>query len=464
MKIPFGKTFSVTPAQLKDGIAQGLVDGYIDYDGAYRSRLGLQEYQTVTADSIDGVYVDTSNNEYVVAGGIVYMNGIACTGSALNIGTPCTFAEDTSSIFIAHGGRIAQVNTSTKVVSLLATASAPDNVTHVIYLQGYLLANGTGGVTGDTYFTGPYTLVEYLDTWEVYNNESLPDGCRAVMEDGQLAYNFGTRSVEVSINDGVTPWGKYGQSYIPYGIHAAYSVAKADNTFYWLGVADNALRVMKMQSGSAKTLSTPYDSVINTLSSTTDAYGFTCGIEGHTFYVLQFPSEELTLVYHIQSDAWYRWGYYDLLTAKYRGFLGCCHAYNPATNKNLVGIRNSGTVASMEGFTDLGDLIRFELTSGNVKGDTYRNKRGARLRFQLQRGTTTSPTAEPVFRWQRRDNGGNWMPERSVSLGKIGQYEYIAQLDRLPVYRERQHRLVFTESTCQFVFVEAEESTKVSKD
>lgn len=464
MKIPFGKTFNITPAQLRDGVAQGLVDGYIDYDGSYRSRLGLASYQTVTADAIDGIYVDTIFNEYVVAGGVVYVNGTACSGSPLKIGNNCVFAEDTTYVYVAHGGRIAKVDPVAKTVSLIASASAPNFVTHVVYLQGYLLANGIGGAVGDTFYTGPYTLVEYLDTWEVYNNESLPDGCKAVMEDGQLVYNFGSKSVEVSINDGVTPWGKYHQSYIPYGIHAANSVAKADNTFYWLGVADNALRVMKMKGGSAVTLSTPYDSIINTLGTTTDAYGYTCGIEGHTFYVLQFPTEELTLVYHLQSDAWYRWAYYDVTTATYKAFLGCCHAYNANTNKNLMGIRNSGIVASMEGFTDLGDLIRFELTSGNVKGDTMRIKRGSRLRFQLQRGTTTSVTDEPYFRWQRRDDGGSWSPERNVSLGLKGHYDYIGQLDRLPVYRERQHRLIFTESTCQFVFVEAEDNSKAGDD
>jgi hypothetical protein len=129
-----------------------------------------------------------------------------------------------------------------------------------------------------------------------------------------------------------------------------------------------------------------------------------------------------------------------------------------------MGIRNAGTIATFEGFTDLGALIRSELTSGNVSGGTYVRKKSARMRFQLQRGLTTSATAEPTFQWQCRDDGGLWQPLRSLSLGKIGQSDYIAQMERCGIYRERQHRIVFTDPTCQFVFVDVEETNTLLKD
>jgi hypothetical protein len=345
-------------------------------------------------------------------------------------GKLCTFAEDSNFVYIANGGNIAKVDVSAKTLTLITGPTSPTKVTHVAFIQGYLVANGASGVAGDTFFTGPSTIADYLTSWEVYNNEALPDGNLAVMEDGQFIYNFGNKSVEMSVNDGVTPWAKYASGFVPYGIHAPNSVVKADHTFYWLGSADNALRVLKMTGGAAQEVSTPYDSIINSLVKTDDAYAYLCGTDGHTFYTLQFPTEGLTFVYHIQNDCWYQWAYYNTTTARYESFLGRCNAYNSNLSKNIMGIRNAGTIATFEGFTDLGALIRSELTSGNVSGGTYVRKKSARMRFQLQRGLTTSATAEPTFQWQCRDDGGLWQPLRSLSLGKIGQSDYIAQMER----------------------------------
>ena len=468
MKIPFGKTFSITDAQLKDGIAQGLVDGFIDHDNAYKSRNGLTEFCNVSEYPIDGMYVDTYGNAIAVSDGLVYTvstTGVktVCTGDRLNSGVPCTFCEDDNYVFIGHGGYIAKVDVGARTVSLINTATAPQGVTHVKYIQGYVVSNGTSGIPGDTFFTGPFTIADYLTVFEVFNSEALPDGCLAVETDGQFIYSFGQRSVEIANNDGVTPWSKYSIGYIPYGIHAPYSLTKIDSTFYWLGVGDNSLRIMRITGGNVKTVSTPYDAIINKLGTTLDAYGYTCGIDGHTFYVLQFPTEQLTLVYHIQMDAWYRWAKYDTDNAVYRGFLGRCQVYHPTINKNLIGT-TTGTIATLDGFSDLGGVIRFELTSGNVTGETYKQKRAGRMRFQLQRGRTTSATSVPYFNWQHRDDGGNWAPERQVSIGALGNYGYLGQLDRLGIYRERQHRLIFTDDTCQFVFIDCEEQTKLLQD
>jgi hypothetical protein len=470
MKVPFGKTFTVTPAQLRDGIAQGVVDGFQDHDGAYKSRSGLTEWSTgISGTQCDGIYVDTNGRTVSVSDGIVYVtgsNGVAraCTGETLNSGVLCTFCEDGSYVFIGHGGYIAKVDTGTRTVEFLNTATAPEGVTHVAFIQGYLISNGSNGVAGDTFFTGPSTIADYLSVFEIFNNESLPDGNLAVMQDGQFIYAFGPQSVEISYNDGVTPWAKYSSSFIQYGIHARYSVVSIDNTFYWLGVADNAIRVMKMQGGVAKTLSTPYDAVINQIPITTDAYAYSCGILGHTFYVVTFPNNKMTLVYHIQMDAWYRWGWYDSENAEYKAFAGRCHAFNSVVNKNLMGTSLGANISEFSGFTDIGNPIRFELTSGNVRAETYKAKRASRMRFQLQRGVTTSPTAVPYLRWQHRDDGGAWSAERNVSLGSLGQYGYLGQLDRCGIYRERQHRIVFDDPTCQLVFVEIEEQTKLLKD
>jgi hypothetical protein len=115
MKITFPNKFNVTAAQLRDGIAQGVVNGYQGIDGYYYSREGFAAWCSDIINPIDGLYVDTAGHIIAVSAGHVYViatdgTSTVCTGDLLNTGNLCTFAEDTSHVFIGHGGYIAKVD------------------------------------------------------------------------------------------------------------------------------------------------------------------------------------------------------------------------------------------------------------------------------------------------------------------------------------------------------------------
>ena len=55
-----------------------------------------------------------------------------------------------------------------------------------------------------------------------------------------------------------------------------------------------------------------------------------------------------------------------------------------------------------------------------------------------------------------RNDGGAWSNEHQMSLGQVGQHEYIARLKRLGQYRVRQYEFGHTDDS-DFILISAEE-------
>jgi hypothetical protein len=63
----------------------------------------------------------------------------------------------------------------------------------------------------------------------------------------------------------------------------------------------------------AQFISSPtLDYQLSTYATTSDARGFYAVIEGHDWYVLTFPTQNITWVYDISTGFWFEWESYDL--------------------------------------------------------------------------------------------------------------------------------------------------------
>lgn len=461
-KIDFGKPYpNIDPVEFRDGVAAGLRDGYRNEAGNFIKRQGHAAFTEGLAGPCEGQYETISGKVLAVAGGVVYElaasgTKTAYTGNALNTGTPCVFAEDGSNVFIAHGGKIAKLNTGAKTVALLG-GNSPDGVTHIVFQKGYLLTNGTSGIAGDTFYSDDKTNgYEASNSWEVFNNEALPDGCNALVAGWEEIYALGSHSVEVSYNDGTTPWAVLSGASMQYGCLAPYSIAMADNTLFWLSNADNARRIVKLQQRTPQIISTPYDRVLQDLSAVTNARAWIITINGHSFYVITFPTADITLAYNIRADEWSQWGYWDTGQAEYQRHKINSHAYISGWNKHLIGDRSTGIIHTLGGLTDNGNAIRFELTSGHNSHGTDRKKRSKRILYKVKRGQTTG-TSEPQFSVRYRDDGGAWSNEKVLSLGKKGETDFFVKTRRGGTYRQRQYQVIHADTSTDFILVSAEE-------
>lgn len=461
-KIIFGlANQNIDPAEYVDGISPSVRDCYrTQYGGAehFPKRPGLTQFATdSSANATQGRYETFGGKVLEVIGGQVYelSSGgtlTAYSGSTLNSGTHCVFTEDFSNVFIAHGGRIAKVDTSAKTVSLLG-GNSPTGVTHISFSKGYLLCNGlvSGGVVGDTNFSDDTANgYEASDSWEVFNNERLPDGCNAVVAgwDAEV-YSFGPNSVEVSYNDGVTPWAVLQGAYMQYGCLAPYSVSIVDNTLFWLTEADGARRIVKMVNRAPQVISTPFDKLINSFQTVSDAVGWIQQMRGFSFYVITFPSADVTLAYKLDDQSWSELTYYNTVTASYERYRGANALYIRSWNKTLVGDRETGIVYEQTGLSDNGDGIRMELTSGQMEMGTFKAKKEKLLYFRVKRGYEEGGT----FGYRVRDDHKQWKNEKAVSLGALGTTKpYVKRLSG-GVFRSRQYQIIHSDIGTDFIFL-----------
>jgi hypothetical protein len=456
-KVIFGlANKNIDPAEYHDGIAASVRDCYrvqVGQDEHFSKRLGLTALASIGSDATQGRYETFGGVVLEVIGGNVYELSSAgaltiYAGGALTKNTPCVFTEDFGHVFIAHGGEVARVDTSAKTVELVTTG--PANVTHITFSKGYLLCNGLlpGGIEGDTNYSDDVS--NGYTSWEVFNNERLPDGCNAVVSgwDAEV-YSFGPNSVEVSYNDGSTPWAVLQGAYLQYGCLAPYTVTIADNTLFWLSESDGARRIVKMVERAPQIISGPFDRMLNDMATVSDAVAWTQQQRGFSFYVISFPSEDITLAYKLDDGTWAEWGYYNPETASYERYRGGNARYIRAWNKTLVGDRSTGIVYEQSGTSDNGEAIRMEITTGQMESGAFKTKKEKGLLFRVKRGYGDGGT----FQYRVRDDNGQWRNEKSLSLGVLGNTKPYIKTPSGGVFRSRQYQVVHSDIETDFIFM-----------
>lgn len=472
-KIDFGKPYpSITAQQLRDGVAQSLIGGYIDVDDSYVKFPGLTTFATTAAANakIDGLFETQAGLVLVVSGGLVFelaSNGTlsaAYTGAAITSGN-LSFAEDAAgTVMIADGGKLARVDTGANTVTRLGSAS-PSNVTHVCWMRGFFLCTG-GGVAGDSnYSDDAANLYDAQISWEAFNNEAVPDASTGVFTAFDEVYAVGPQSIETSwlrATDPDNPFETIQGTVNPNGVRGPYTFLPAfDDRQWYLGNKDSGIYVLSVVQRQAKSMSSPYDSVIQGLTDHVNAKAWGINFQGTPFYVLTFPADDLTLCYNLKTKSWSQLGYWDATAKTYSEHLTNCYLYVKAWNKHLVGTRlATGKIYTLGGLTDNTNPTRMALTSGNVSRGTDRLKLCDELIFKLRRGTATD-ISEPRISVEFRDNGGAWSRPRYVSMGWAGQDEFYGSLTQCGSYRSRQYRIVHDDTKSDCIITSVEERFRV---
>lgn len=457
MKIPFGYSVQdLDVSEYRQGTAASVRDGYrltVGQEEHFRKRPGLTSFTTGLQGPVQGFYDSIGGGVYCVAGGKVY--SLASSGTAtllssstMNTTNPVTWAEDFDYIYAANGGRIFQIKLSTGAVGILELGGQPNNATHIVHAKGYILTNGSlsGSVTGDVAYatdsTGKYT------SWSVFNNEQVPDSCNGLISgwDGEV-YAFGPKSVEVSYNDGVTPWALLEGATMQYGLLAPYTLLIADNTIFWLTEADGARHFVKMVNREPVIIDSPYTRVINEMSTVSDARSWLQSIHGKVFYMTNFPTVDKTFAYKMDDGTWSEFHYYN--NGSYERYLGRCGLYVSSWNKYLVGDRKTGTIYYQDGTSDNGDVIRCELTSGMVDHGTNKRKRERTLYHRVKRGYAAGGT----FGFRIRNDNGQWQNEKSLDLGSLGSTKPYIRKPSGGVFRARQYQYIHTDTSSDFIFM-----------
>lgn len=431
--LPIGSStnLDIDDTTAQDGTAVSYVNFYLDRGNAIRTIPGLVEYTDLGTGAAVWSYFSTLFGVLViVSGGRVWLQSAAggalteLTGVEIDANARPTFTEDKNSIFFAANSVIHWINPVDGVVTQLGQFT-PQFVTSLVYIGGYLKANGqTGGggsVPGDTHYSDD--ISNNYASWEVYNNESRPDALQALVVAYEQVYNIGRNTLEVTYIDGTVPFSINKNAAQHFGTPAPGSVAFDGEAIYYItDGALNTLGIVRLAGGGSPDLISDAISVpLEQFERVDDANGFIMAFRGQNFYCLDFPTANveidgqfwpsITLAYHLQKKSWSIFAKWDANQGQFISYRGKSFAYAQSWNLRLVG--------------------------GN-DGKLYR----------LVENETVDYTVEPVLLHYWRDNNASqWSNPRSISLGAVGVTKPPPDQYQGGQYRSRQHRFVYSDMT-----------------
>jgi hypothetical protein len=305
---------------------------------------GLSLLTTLGVGPVRGMWV-FGGYSYVVSGSNLYRVdnswGSQFIGSVSGSG-PVSMADNGTQLFIAANPDGYIYNAFTGNFDQISDPDFPGAVT-VGYLDGYFVFNEPN--SQKIWITSLYEGTQ-IDALEFASAEGSPDDLVAISIDHREAWVFGTNSIEVWYDAGTAdfPLQRIQGAFIEIGCAAPYSVAKLDNSLFWLGSDARGNGIIYRSSGyQGKRVSThAIEYAIAQYGNISGAIGYTYQQEGHAFYVLSFA--QATWVFDVATQAWHeRAGFNNgQLT---RHWSNCQMNYN---NEIVVGDYRNGNIYAFD--------------------------------------------------------------------------------------------------------------------
>jgi len=322
--------------------------------------------------------------------------------------------------------------------------------------------------TQQFYWTGLYMTT--IDPLDFASAEGSPDKIVSGVVDHLELWLFGPTSVEIFYDSGDSnaPFARMQGAFNEVGCSAPFSVNRLDNTIYWLGRDRNGgnmvFRAQNYQPGRVSNHA--MEAEIAGYGPIDDAFSWTYQQDGHSFYVLTFPSAGKTWCFDVANGLWHEREHRrdDNEVTRHRAN---CHAY--FAGKNLVGDFENGNIYALDldTYTDNGAVILRLKDFPHITNSGYRQFfRQFVLDCQVgvgNSGLSVSGESDPEIWMSWSDDGGNtWSSTLTQKLGKIGEYWQRVQWNRLGMGRDRIFRIGTTANAkiaMQGAFLEAQSGT-----
>jgi len=428
---------------------------------------GLKLLATVGIGPIRGMWA-FNNYGYIVSGNTLYRvdtNWLPTSLGTVSGTGPVNMSNNNTQVYIAAGTYGYIYDTSTNTFSQITSANFYGAV-GVGYLDGYFVYNQPG--------TQNFWVSNLQDglTIQPLNYaaaDGAPDNLVTLIVDHREVWLFGSYTVEVWYDAGLPtfPLARIQGAFNEIGCAAAYSVAKLDNGIFWLGTDQRGKGIVYRSNGySGERISThAVEWQIQQYSQISDATAYTYQQDGHSFYVLNFPTADRTWVYDVATQAWHeRAGWDNDTFTRQRG--NCQMFFN---NTNVIGDYRAGAIYSYDlnvyseagtiqkwlrswralptGQNDLNRSAQHSLqldceTGVGLSGysqdevnaiiyiyDRANNfildRSGSALTIRNYTQYTVTNGADPqvMLRWSD-DGGHTWSNEHWRSMGQIGQTGY----------------------------------------
>jgi hypothetical protein len=436
------RTINFYPEQVESGAGKAAVVFY--------PTPGLTAFCALPDHPVRGLYADLGRC-WAVAGGtlceIDALGVVTVRGTVENDGRPVTMRTNglgAQQLFVVSGlyGYILDLRTHV-LTPLTTVAQFPSGDALMgTFLDGYFIA-----------VTPTQFHISGLFDGLIWNGEvgahTTGTGLVAGLASHRELWLWGPVRTEVWYNAGAAnfPFAPIPSVSIEYGVGAPGSVVRFDNALAWLAQNrdGDTLAVFAPQYVPQRISTHACETAWRRYATTSDALGYAYQDEGHTFYVLTFPTGGATWVYDAATRLWHERAYWDDEHGLFTAHRGRCHAQ--AFERHLVGDLENGTVYEMtlEAVDDVGHPIRRLRRLPHLSQENARAF-FTRLEVDLETGLAGATQTEPqlMLRWSN-DRGHTWSSEQWRGAGRMGAYMARAQWDRLGSARDRVFEITVTD-------------------
>lgn len=405
---------------------------------------GKKLFSNITTARSRGQYVFDSKL-YTVMGNTLYE--VTTAGVATSKGTVNTsygevdIADNGTQMIIVDGTNGYTFASGT--LTQIADADFPNGATTVAFVGGYFIVDDPSN-TGRYYFSALYDGTSW-GALDYATAESIPDALNRVFEDhGQLIL-FGDKSIEpwYTTGDSSLPFALVNGASIRWGVDAKWSICKFDNSVAFLGKrdTDGALQVVVLEGYQPRRISNEaIEYEIGTYSVTSDAIGQTYTSNGHTFYILSFPSANKTWVYDASTTLWHE--------RETSGTRDIADYYTYFSGKTIVSDYSEGELYQLDDDTydDNGRLISRSFVMPYIAQDKNMMF-GASIQVEFEQGVglVQGQGSDPLVMMDYSDDGRTWSNKKTRAIGKLGKFGWRTKWNRLGRFRDRAFRITMTD-------------------
>lgn len=423
--------------------------------------LVTNDFGQITADAFYGAnkvdYLDTfmlfnrpgTNQFYSSLSNVTFndlLGGPILTGSITNAGSAYT-SGTYSSVQLTGGEGIdatADIVVSGGIITTVTIITPGDD-----YRMGDVLSADASAIGGTgTGFTWTVDTVDSSSFDPLYiagktgGNDML--ATLAVMHRELSLIGFGTTEVWYDSGAADFPFQAMPGAFIEHGCEAIYSVSKWDLSLYWLGQDGEGNSVVFEESQYRVRIvsSRAVSNTFNGYQIKSDAIGFTYQQGAHAFYVLTFPTEDVTWVYDITENHWHERAWKDSNGQLHRWRPNCIAVFN---NQVIAGDFQNGKLYAidLDAYEDDGDTIV------RIRSFPHQIAEANRVTYwsfiaQMQVGEmmTEGTTDSPICSLRCSDDyGRTYGTAIQQTLGATGQYLTSIQWNRLGMARDRVFEL-----------------------
>lgn len=337
---------------------------------------------------------------------------------------PVSMADNGNQLFIACDPASYTYNLLTDTFAQITDPDFPGAVT-VGYINGYFVFNQP--LSQKLWITS-YQDGTSIDPLDFAYVDSSPDFLLSLVVNRNEIWLFGQTSTEVWYYSGNAqfPLDRIQGAFNEVGCIAPYSVAKLDNTLFWLGADPRGTCIVYKAVGyGAQRVSTHgLEKVFQSYSYVGDAVAYSYQQEGHTFYVLTFPTANATWCFDAATNEWHQRG--SWVNGAYERHRSNCQAN--FAGKTVLGDFQLGKLFEfdLQYYKDDIGIQRWVRSWRALPQDQNNLTRTAHhtMQVDMEVGTANANggmAPQVLLRWSD-DGGHTWSNYYSRDMGNLGEY------------------------------------------